>query len=137
VYEGESDGELERIEVTVLPERREVMGIPATVVRDTVTVDGELVEDTYDWFAQDRDGNVWYLLYEGEAEDLAEVVREGVTEEVAAGTYDELLVIEEWNPLEPEVVEEKYYARGVGMVLEVTTRGGDSRIELIEHTGPG
>ena len=37
------------------------MGISAFVVRDTVELDGELVEDTYDWFAQDDEGNVWYL----------------------------------------------------------------------------
>jgi hypothetical protein len=61
VYEGESDGEIERIEVVVTDERRTVMGVDVTVVRDTVTVDGELVEDTLDWYAQDRDGNVWYF----------------------------------------------------------------------------
>ena len=37
------------------------MGVSAAVVRDTVYVDGEIVEDTYDWFAQDTEGNVWYL----------------------------------------------------------------------------
>jgi hypothetical protein len=37
------------------------MGITATVVTDTETRDGELVEQTADWFAQDRGGNVWYL----------------------------------------------------------------------------
>ena len=26
-----------------------------------MTEDGELVEDTYDWYAQDKDGNIWYL----------------------------------------------------------------------------
>jgi hypothetical protein len=36
-------------------------GIRGRVVRDTVTEDGELVEDTFDWYAQDRKGNVWYL----------------------------------------------------------------------------
>lgn len=61
VYEGDSDGDLERVEVVVTGDRREVMGISATVVRDTVHVGGELVEDTYDWFAQDARGNVWYL----------------------------------------------------------------------------
>ena len=61
-YEGTEDGETESVEVTVTPQRKEIMGISATVVRDTVTTaDGEVVEDTYDWFAQDRDGNVWYL----------------------------------------------------------------------------
>jgi hypothetical protein len=51
----------ERIEVVVLPDQRTVMGVPVVVVRDTVTVDGELVEDTFDWFAQDVEGNVWYM----------------------------------------------------------------------------
>ena len=36
-------------------------GIDARVVRDTVTENGVLVEDTWDWYAQDRAGNVWYL----------------------------------------------------------------------------
>ena len=61
VYEGESDGEHERTEVVVTDQTREIGGITATVVRDTVRVGGEIAEDTYDWFAQDRDGNVWYL----------------------------------------------------------------------------
>ncbi len=60
-YEGMSDGETEVVEVAVTGERTEVLGISATVVRDTVTIGGALVEDTYDWFAQDVDGNVWYL----------------------------------------------------------------------------
>jgi hypothetical protein len=49
VYEGDDDGETEHIEVVVTDERKEVLGISAVVVRDTVKVNGELVEDTYDW----------------------------------------------------------------------------------------
>jgi hypothetical protein len=60
-YEFDEDGEQGVIEVRVLDETREVMGVQATVVRDTETVGGELAEDTWDWFAQDRAGNVWYL----------------------------------------------------------------------------
>lgn len=47
--------------MTVLFETRRVMGVQATVVRDTMTDDGEVVEDTYDWYAGDREGSVWYL----------------------------------------------------------------------------
>jgi hypothetical protein len=61
VYEGESDGESERIEIDVLARRKRVFGVAATVVRDRAYVEGELVEATFDWYAQDRDGNVWYL----------------------------------------------------------------------------
>ena len=45
------------------PSKTEVVdGVTATVVHDRVTTaDGALVEDTYDWFARDRQGNVWYV----------------------------------------------------------------------------
>jgi hypothetical protein len=35
------------------------MGVLCVVVKDVVTLDGQLYEDTVDWFAQDREGNVW------------------------------------------------------------------------------
>ena len=66
VYESTTGEGLERIEVTVLDETRVVMGVAAAVVRDTVTLDGQLIEDTLDWYAQDKEGNVWYF---GEAVD--------------------------------------------------------------------
>jgi hypothetical protein len=66
-YEGTlDDGSIERIEIEILRRTRQIMGVTATILRDRVFVDGELVEDTRDWFAQDEDGNVWYL---GEAVD--------------------------------------------------------------------
>lgn len=36
-------------------------GIEARVIRDSSWVAGRIVEDTLDWYAQDRAGNVWYL----------------------------------------------------------------------------
>ena len=54
--------------VTVSSETKKLAnGITARVVRDTVTENGELIEDTIDWYAQDAEGNVWYL-----GEDTAE-----------------------------------------------------------------
>jgi hypothetical protein len=50
-----------RIEVTVTDRTRTILGIRARVVRDVVTEDGEVTEDTHDWYAQDDKGNVWYL----------------------------------------------------------------------------
>ena len=59
VYES-TEGET--ITVTVTERTREVAGVTTTVVRDVVTdEDGEVVEETDDWFAQDRAGNVWYF----------------------------------------------------------------------------
>ena len=63
VYEeADDDGGVQRVEVVVTDQTKTIaLGIEARVVRDTVTEDGELVEDTFDWYAQDADGNVWYL----------------------------------------------------------------------------
>jgi hypothetical protein len=60
--EVDEDGNALHVVVTVTTQTKEIAnGITARVVRDTVTQDGELVEDTFDWYAQDSDGNVWYL----------------------------------------------------------------------------
>ncbi len=179
VYDA-ADGS-EHIEVEVLAETRVVAGITATVVRDTASEDGEVIEDTYDWYAQDKDGNVWYLgedtkeyedgkvsstagsweagvdgaqpgvimwtnpevgkgyrqeYYQDEAEDMAEVTEAGASESVPYGGFEDLLVIKEWTPLEPDVVENKYYARGIGVVLEEIVQGGGARTELTSFT-PG
>ena len=56
-------------------------GVTARVVRDTVTIDGEIVEDTFDWYAQDSLGNVWYL-----GEDTAEFEDGEVT--TSAGSFE-------------------------------------------------
>lgn len=58
VFESE-DGE--RNEIQRIDAIKVVMGINVAVIRDRVWVDGVLEEDTRDWFAQDDDGNVWYM----------------------------------------------------------------------------
>lgn len=60
-YEGMTDEGLRRTETEVLTETFEILGVDATVVSNRDYLDGELTEDNLDYFAQDRDGNVWYL----------------------------------------------------------------------------
>lgn len=60
-YEGTKDGRPETNNVTVTNQTYVILGVTCTVVEDTVLVDGELVEATTDWYAQDIDGNVWYF----------------------------------------------------------------------------
>ena len=62
-------GEDSTTTVRVTGRTRRILGIDCTVVRDTVFVDGKIEEDTYDYYAQDRQGNVWYF-----GEDTAEYV---------------------------------------------------------------
>jgi hypothetical protein len=175
--ETDEEGAALQVVVTVSSETKQVAnGVEAAIVRDTVTEDGVVVEDTMDWYAQDRDGNVWYLgedtaefedgelsshegsfeagvdgalpgvvipadpepgmayrqeYYEGEAEDNGAVLALDQQAEVAAGAYDDAILTADTNPLEPEVLEYKLYARDVGVVLALGISGGGDREELI------
>ena len=57
--------------------------------------------------------------YEGEAEDNGEVLALDQHATVPAGDYDNLLQTADTTPLEPDVLEHKYYAEGVGLVLTI------------------
>jgi hypothetical protein len=61
MYVGKRDGLPMRHEIIVTRRTRTVMGVPCVVVLDTVTSNGALVEKTEDWFAQKKDGGVWYF----------------------------------------------------------------------------
>jgi hypothetical protein len=61
VYVEHEGGTVQRDVVAVARHTKLIAGIRARVVHDVVTEKGRLVEDTHDWFAQDRRGNVWYL----------------------------------------------------------------------------
>jgi len=61
IYRGEKDGAPARDEMTVTQETKEILDVTTTVVHHLSYEDGVLVEDTFDWFAQDVDGNVWYF----------------------------------------------------------------------------
>jgi hypothetical protein len=177
--ETDGHGPAKRVEVAVLGRTATILGIEAVVVHDVVTQDGALVEDTYDWYAQDADGNVWYFgedtkefedgklsktagsweagvdgaqpgvlvpadpqvgqtyrqeYYAGDAEDAAAVLSLDEKVEVPFGSYDGVLMTKDFTPLEPDVLEHKFYARGIGLVLALAISGGSDREELVEHS---
>lgn len=161
----ETDGEeVQRVRVTVTRRTRMIEGIRARVVHDVVRSGGELVENTFDWYAQDSGGSIWYLgeatkeFEDGEvvstegswehgrdgaqaglllparprhgcgyreehlagvAEDRAAVIARREAVKVPNGFYRRVLHTTNWTPLEPDILENKLYARGVGPVVEV------------------
>jgi hypothetical protein len=60
-YEGFKEGSSLLDVMTVTADSKAIMGVPITVVRDTAWEDGIKAEDTFDWYAQDDAGNVWYF----------------------------------------------------------------------------
>jgi hypothetical protein len=179
--ETDRKGDVQKVVVTVTDTKKTIVGIPATVVHDVVSQDGKVVEDTFDWYAQDRWGNVWYLgedtteyedgkastagsweagvdgaqagvvvpgqpevgmayrqeFYEGEAEDAGEILSLDEQVEVPVGSFDGVLMTKDWTPLEPKLVEHKFYAKGTGPVLATTVSGGSDREELLSFQPGG
>jgi hypothetical protein len=176
-YRATSDEGAETIVVTVTDRTRVVQGVPTTVVHDVVTdARGRTVEETFDWYAQDTAGNVWYFgedttAYDGNrastegswqagvdgaeagllmpakprvGDGYAQEYRAGVAEDrgrilalheqrkVPAGAYVDVVQTEDTTPLEPGLVERKYYARGVGVIFEEDVAGGSEVVELVE-----
>jgi hypothetical protein len=177
VYRGKTADAIESDIVAVTPDTKNIMGVECVVVNDKVTEDGKLTEQTYDWYAQDNRGNVWYFgedskeyengkvkstegsweagkhgakpgiimpaspkvgetyrqeYLKGVAEDMARPVKLDGSTTVPYGTFHNVLVTDEWTPLEKNVAEQKYYAPGVGNVLELATKGPKERLELID-----
>jgi hypothetical protein len=65
---------VETTRTEVLPETKVISGVTGTIVHDQVFLDGELAEDTFDWYAQDGDGNVWYLGEDSKEIESGQVV---------------------------------------------------------------
>jgi hypothetical protein len=169
IYEGQMPDGFERDELAVTHNTRVILGVTCVEVHDSVFTDGVLTEDTLDWYAQDREGNVWYFgentqeledglistiegsfmagvngdkpgiimkahpavgnFYRQEfslnnAEDFAQTLSLNEVVTVRFGTFNHCLKSEERTPLEPDVVEDKFYAPGVGTVLEVDLSTG-------------
>jgi hypothetical protein len=59
--ESDASGAKQRVRVYVTNHTKEILGIQATVVHDVVRERGHVIENTWDWYAQDACGNVWYL----------------------------------------------------------------------------
>ena len=68
----------------------------------------------------------------GVAEDKATVVSSNNNVTVPQNSYSNVIKTKEFSPLEPDVVEQKYYAQNVGDIKEKTVKGSQEGIELIE-----
>src|SRR5262245_16831463 len=60
-YRGVKDGSAQADDMVVTDQVKYVLGVRCTVVRDTVSRHGSPLERTFDWYAQDKQGNVWYM----------------------------------------------------------------------------
>ena len=84
VYEGQSPDGFTHEDFIVTHKTKVILGVTCTEVHDVVYLDGKLAEDTLDWFAQDKQGNVWYFgenteeLIDGRPSTLAGTFTAGI-----------------------------------------------------------
>ena len=69
--------------------------------------------------------------YKGQAEDHFKVLSTQVSVTVPYISTTHAMLTKEWTPLEPGVIDHKYYVRGIGTVLEQTAKGPLERNELV------
>lgn len=163
--------------VRVTAKTKRILGVETTVVHDVVKVNGRPEEETHDYYAQDRHGNVWYFgestktfashgkivstegsfeagvdgeragvlipghprigqvgrqeFSRGEAEDHFKVLDLSASVSVPFVSSKQALRTSEWTPLEPAVVDNKYYVRGIGTVSEVAVKGPVEQLRLV------
>ena len=176
IYQVQTDEGNETTEINVTTDSIIIIGVNCIAVTDILKNDkGEVIENTTDWFAQDKAGNVWYFgedtkeLENGkvtstagtwkagvndaqpgilipatpvlgipyrqeylfnEAEDMGKVISTSETVSVPFGTFTNCIMTEEWSPIEPDVVEHKYYAQGIGNIKTIMIKGGNEVAEL-------
>jgi len=119
-YEATTDEGTERIVVDVLAETRDVWGFSARVVRDTVYLNDEMIEDTWDWYGQDADGNVWYVGEETYEYEGGEVVCScGAWETGVDGALPGVLMLA--DPQVGMVYREEYYAGEAEDLAEIVS----------------
>ena len=180
VYRGIKDGQLQTDRVFVTFRTKTILGVRTTVVQDIARHRSRVLEKTFDWYAQDKQGNVWYFgentkafenghvdtsgswkagvngtrpgiimesdprppdayrqeFQRGEAEDMAWVINRGGQITVPYGRVGPKLVTLEFTRLEPDVVDRKVYARGFGIVREISMTGARETTELTRVKRP-
>jgi hypothetical protein len=75
-------------------------------------------------------------FYKGHAEDHFRVKSLTASVTVPAGSYTGVLLTEEWTPLEPDVLDNKYYVKGIGEVREVAVKGPREELRLVKVDRP-
>ncbi len=162
--------------VTTTHDTKMIMGVKCVVVHDVVTENGKLQEDTYDWYAQDKQGTVWYfgeatrefkgggrvstegsweagvngqpgiimpahptpgVPYRQEfspdnAEDMGQVVALDESITVPFGSFKGCVRTKEWSLLESGT-EEKWYAKGTGLIRIESTGGKVMSLLSVKH----
>ena len=127
----------------VTHQTKKIMGVDATVVRDTVSSRGKPIEKTFDWYAQDRDGNVWYMGEDTRELDHGRFVRQSDSWEGGVNGAEPGIIMP-GSPKPGDAYRQEYYpahaldqARVLGSGGPIKVRYGSYKDTLLtDETAP-
>ena len=132
-YRGVDTGEAIHERVTVRHRTKRILGVATTVVHDVIRHLGRLLEETEDWYAQDKHGNVWYFGEDTRTYENGHVSTEGSWE---AGVHGAMPgVVMEADPHAPDAYRQELYRGHAEDMAWVLRRGGDLRVPFgrVDH----
>ena len=115
-FRGSTKDGIETLEIEVTSRTKTILGVTTTVMVEKHALNGQIEEISENWFAQDQ----------------AQVKSTTESSTVLQGSFSGVLVTKEWTALEPNSVEKKYYAPGIGLIME---ENGPERLERVEVIG--
>jgi hypothetical protein len=134
VYEEMIEGTPQHDEIVVTYDTKTILGVTCVVVHDVVTsTAGEVLEDTFDWYAQDTAGNVWYF-----GEDTKEY--ENGKAKSTAGSWEAGVdgaqpgIIMEAAPRVGDSYRQEYYAGEAEDNASVTSLAGSIDVPFGSYT---
>ncbi|MGZ6796566.1 MAG: hypothetical protein ACXVEU_12980 [Nocardioidaceae bacterium] len=180
VYKGVKDGKHLRDVFYPTHKTRKIQGVICRAVHDQGFLNGVLAERTTDWYAQNKNGDVWYFgertaeldrhgnvtsregswlagrngarpgvyitahpkvgqarrqeYYKGHAEDHFKVISTSAHLTVPMLSSHHAVETKEWSPLEPGVLDHKFYVRDLGVVSEQSVKGPREGARLVSVT---
>lgn len=125
-YRGIKDGVTQTDVVHVTSDSRVIEGITAVAVSDVATHDGRLLEKTTDWYAQDKQGNVWYLGERTAAYSHGHVDHSGSW---LAGVHDgEPGIVMKAHPQVPDAYRQEFLRGQAEDTAWIVNRGGSFKL---------
>ena len=128
-YRGVKDGVSQVDVVHVTSQTRVLEGITAVAVSDVATHDGKLLEKTTDWYAQDKQGNVWYLGERTAAYSGGHVDHSGSW---LAGVHDgEPGIVMKAHPRIPDAYRQEFLPGQAQDTAWIVNRGGSVKLPFM------
>jgi hypothetical protein len=126
VYQGNSGGNQQRDVMSVTHSTKQIMGVKCVVVDDRVWAGGKLSEKTFDYYAQDKKGNVWYFGENSKEYKNGKVSTQGSWEAGKNGAKPGIIM--QSHPKVGQSYRQEYYKGSAEDMAKVLKLNGSAKV---------